>query len=260
MAHQRSPVHTTLSNRGAQLAIRVDPKLLLRMIIAKQQRSEKLLETARRFAELVGQRRERVLLYEAMQADMEGEMRALFRFMGVDFSTTAHREVAEGSLLKHATEDLSRAIANWDEVLAEFAKYPCLLQMLHDRERRIFDDCGEGLHGGPCDCTWRTPIEPQYDVRAEGASRENAGHQETAPALWPTGRLTLCWERTVQGVGGEVSGHLRVGDSSDARCMVLPVAATLALIGALGAVMLYRMWHWQRIAWCAYPPPYRHDK
>ena len=55
----------------------VDPWVLLRMIIAKQARSERLMLTARRFAVLTPQKRERVLLYEAMQADIQGEVSCL---------------------------------------------------------------------------------------------------------------------------------------------------------------------------------------
>ena len=79
-----------------------------------------------------------------------------------------------GSLLKHAPEDLSRAIGNWDELTTAFRAYPCLNAMLLDTSRRIFDDCGDGMGfvsgetGGVaskaidptarCACSWRTPI------------------------------------------------------------------------------------------------------
>ncbi len=44
------------------------PEQLLRLVRAKQRRSEKLLDIARRFAVLTGQRRERVVMYESLQA------------------------------------------------------------------------------------------------------------------------------------------------------------------------------------------------
>ena len=95
--------------------------------------------------------------------------------MHVPFDLPAHQRVPEGSLLKHATEDLSQAILNWGEVRRAFAQFPCLHAMLVDTERRIFDDCGyDGSTDGsghaipmgsdptaPCICSWRTPIVDQ---------------------------------------------------------------------------------------------------
>ena len=88
--------------------------------------------------------------------------------MAVPFSADAHHAVGEDVLLKRAPEDLSRVIANWDEVRRTFAPHPCLSEMLTDTRRRIFDDCGiadsrvapgVGDMRIPCGgCSWRTPI------------------------------------------------------------------------------------------------------
>ena len=101
------------ANRTISKPVHVDPMVLLRMIIAKQGRSERLVATGRRFARLTPARRERILLYEAMQADLQGELDRLYEAMKTPFSVQAHRTVPEGSLLKTAPEDLSRVIANW---------------------------------------------------------------------------------------------------------------------------------------------------
>ncbi|KAL1514724.1 hypothetical protein AB1Y20_003811 [Prymnesium parvum] len=136
----------------------VDPALLLRTVIAKQKRSELLIHTARKFARLVGQPEEHVLMYESMQLDLEGELERIFKRMNLPFDRVAHRQEEEGSLLKTTSEDLSRVMANWDEVHAAFSRFPCLLKMLTDKERRVFAGCD--VIGGPeCSCTWRTPID-----------------------------------------------------------------------------------------------------
>ena len=164
------------TNRTRLVPVRVDPKALLRMVIAKQTRSVRLVETARRFARLTSQRRERVLLYEAMQADLQGELQRLYAAMRVPFDVVAHQQVPEGALLKHAPEELSLAMANWEEVRRAFARFPCLHAMLVDKRRRIFDDCGfdGGTDGSgnaivvgsdptaPCVCSWRTPIQDPH--------------------------------------------------------------------------------------------------
>jgi hypothetical protein len=159
----KEQIHVRNASNRVRHKLLVDPALLLRMILSKQQRSERLLSTARRFAELVGQRRERVLLYEAMQADLEKELQSLFVHMDAPFDVAAHRREKEGALLKTTSDDLSNVITNWDEVRAAYSGHPCLLQMLTDTDRRIFDYCGEGIHGGTCDCSWRTPIELAAD-------------------------------------------------------------------------------------------------
>ena len=160
------------SGHASHAPVHVDPAVLLRMIVAKQARSERLLLTARRLARVTAHKRERVLLYEALQADMASELRHVCHALGVPFDAVAHERVPRGAapLLKHATEDLSQAIANWDELRAAMRPYPCLHQMLLDTSRKIYDDCGAGnaaLAGGddggadpsaPCACSWRTPI------------------------------------------------------------------------------------------------------
>ena len=64
------------------------------MIVAKQARSERLLRSARKLAKLIGQKRERVLLYEAMQRDMPGELSSLHRALGLQFDLDAHNRAA----------------------------------------------------------------------------------------------------------------------------------------------------------------------
>ena len=185
------------ANRTHASPVRVDPVVLLRMVIAKQERSERLVATARRLARLTSQRRERVLLYEAMQADMQGELDRLYHAMDVPFERSAHESVPTGSLLKHAPEDLSQAIANWDEVDAAFKPYPCLHAMLVDTERRIFDDCGDGMGFTdearvpatgvdptlPCACSWRTPIVGDDGVPLDDAAAKAL--RTTRPATRP---------------------------------------------------------------------------
>mgnify|MGYP006093058789 CR=1 FL=1 len=150
----------------------VDPAVLLRMVVAKQARSERLLAVARQLARLTSHRRERVLLYESMQGDMASELRPVYAALGVTFDAAAHERVPSGvpPLRKHATEDLSKAISNWDELRTALRPFPCVHQMLVDTRRRVFDDCGAGSaalatggDGGtdpsaPCACSWRTPI------------------------------------------------------------------------------------------------------
>ena len=93
-------------------------------------------------------------------------------------------------MLKRAPEDLSHAIANWQEVLRVFAPHPCLYQMLIDTQRRIFDDCGAGPvdaragAGGagdpriPCGgCSWRTPIVGENGEKLDDASLRDRGHR-----------------------------------------------------------------------------------
>ena len=77
-----------------------------------------------------------------MQADAADELRALYRAMALEFDEAAHLRVEEHALRKHAPEDLSRAIANWDELKAYFAPYPCLLDMLTEASPRVYDGCG----------------------------------------------------------------------------------------------------------------------
>ena len=154
-------------------AMHVDPGVLLRMIISKQERSRRLVEAARYFASMTTQRKERVLLYESMQADLAGELRKLYAAMNRPFHEDAHNLVPAGSLVKHAPEDLSTVIANWEQVEQTFRRFPCLHAMLVDTSRRIFDDCGDGMGyinpetgsardvvdpTAPCACSWRTPI------------------------------------------------------------------------------------------------------
>jgi hypothetical protein len=162
----REPIHLRdeANRTGAGRRMHVDPHALLRMVISKQTRAERLHTVARRLASLTSQRRERVLLYEAMQADMTGEIERLYAHMSVPFDAKAHGRVVAGSLLKHAPEDLSRVIANWGEVRRVFEPYPCLHEMLVDTRRQVFDDCGfagtaeRGDPHAPCACSWRTPI------------------------------------------------------------------------------------------------------
>ena len=165
--HRREGVE---DDRSRSTRMHVDPIALLRMIVAKQARSERLLKTARRLARLTTNRREYVLLYETMQDNLEGEMERLYTSLRVPFDAKAHRRVPPGSspLLKHAPEDLSMVISNWQSLLQAFAPYPCLKEMLVDTKRHIFDDCGSGNGGrspdsgadprAPCSCSWRTPI------------------------------------------------------------------------------------------------------
>lgn len=179
------------ANRSRSSAVKVDPVVLLRMVIAKQERSERLVAAARRLARHTGVRRERVLLYEAMQADMAGELRRLYAAMHVPFDERAHANVPSGSLLKHAPEDLSRAIANWDELTTAFRAHPCLHAMLVDTRRRVFDDCGDGMGfvhpdtgaprgdpTAPCACSWRTPI-----VDADGNKLDDAAAKALSQTL-----------------------------------------------------------------------------
>jgi hypothetical protein len=171
--HRRESDETPSIRRS----VHVDPAVLLRMIWAKQARSERLLRIARQLARRTGQRRERVVLYEAMQADAAGELSRLFAALRLPFDVSAHHRVPLGvsPLLKHATENLSSSIANWAELEVAFRQYPCLHEMLVDTHRRAFDDCGGGAFstdGGadpsaPCACSWRTPSER---IEARGAS------------------------------------------------------------------------------------------
>lgn len=73
--HLRASDDPSDGTRVSAAPMHVDPWVMLRMIIAKQVRSERLMLTARRFALLTPQKRERVLLYEAMQADFQGEVK-----------------------------------------------------------------------------------------------------------------------------------------------------------------------------------------
>ena len=162
---------------GSSQPVHVDPAALLRMILAKQARAERLLRTARSLARLTQHKRERVVLYEALQHDMAGELRKLYAALHLSFDEAAHTRVPRSTvppLTKHAPEDLSKVIANWAELKDAFAPYPCLREMLVDTQRRIFDDCGNsggnsGARGvvmadgganpaAPCACSWRTPI------------------------------------------------------------------------------------------------------
>ena len=164
-----------------QPRVHVDPNVLLRMIVAKQARSERLLRSARKLAKLTGQKRERVLLYEAMQRDMPGELSSLHRALGLQFDLDAHNRVPLGSspLLKHATENLSNVISNWDALKTAFKPYPCLSEMLSDTSQRVFDDCGGGVTSSlptqpanpsaPCACSWRTPILTNKGKRLDDA-------------------------------------------------------------------------------------------
>ena len=108
----------------------MQPAQPLRLAKAKQARSQRLIAAAHGFARVTGRPRARVLLYEAMQADAADELRALYLApMALEFDEAAHLGVEEHALRKHAPEDLSRAIANWDELKAYFAPYPCLFDM-----------------------------------------------------------------------------------------------------------------------------------
>jgi hypothetical protein len=190
--------------------VRVDPWVLLRMIVAKQARSERLLLTARRFAKLTPQKRERLVLYESMQNDLQGELQRLYRAMRVPFDVAAHAgTTSKGGvattppLIKHATEDLSSAIANFDELERAFSAFPCLHAMLTDRKRRVFDDCSTGDTGraadagvdpsAPCGCSWRTPILDQNGTRIDEEwfrARARMGEHSLAAAVFtPTARL-----------------------------------------------------------------------
>ena len=196
---QRESIHVhggseAAANLSHRARVQVDPVVLLRMIIAKQERSERLLAAARHFARLTSQRRERVLLYESLQADMADELRRLYASMRVPFDEGAHEQAASNALLKHAPDDLSQAISNWDEVVHAFRAFPCLHAMLTDTTHRPYDDCADGLGftvppltrrdasrkakpavdpTAHCACSWRTPIvDPRGDVLDDATAKE----------------------------------------------------------------------------------------
>ena len=172
------------SNRSHAAPVVVQPAQLLRLAKAKQARSQRLIAAVHGFARVTGRPRARVLLYEAMQADAADELRALYRAMALEFDEAAHLRVEEHALRKHAPEDLSRAIANWDEL--DFAPYPCLLDMLTEASPRVYDGCGAqysegetprpvgGMKGWRCECSWMTPIVPQEPSEAAAAAEEVA--------------------------------------------------------------------------------------
>lgn len=228
------------SNRSKEKAVRVEPAHLLRLVLAKQRRSERLLEIARKLAMQVGQRRERVVLYESLQTDMEGELRKLYRSMGVPFSVEAHRSVPRNSLLKHATEDLTRAISNWRELEGALRPYPCLLEMLHDKERRAFADCN-GLRGGRCACSWRTPIVPR-NLSALGRQQRRA-----AVALAAQMRRHVHGGRGRRGVGAS-SHHLpaRHGEQTPADAVMAKAGGMLGLMLLLLVTGVARSGWWPR--------------
>ena len=175
------------SNRSHAAPVVVQPAQLLRLAKAKQARSQRLIAAAHGFARVTGRPRARVLLYEAMQADAADELRALYRAMALEFDEAAHLRVEEHALRKHAPEDLSRAIANWDELKAYFAPYPCLLDMLTEASPRVYDGCGArysegevprpvgGMKGWRCECSWMTPIVPQEPRRGGGGGGGGGG-------------------------------------------------------------------------------------
>ena len=218
-------------------AMRVDPWVLLRMIVAKQARSERLLATARRFAQLTPQRRERIVLYESMQADLQGELQRLYAAMRVPFNVAAHTQssitaapAATPPLIKHASEDLSLAIANFGEVERAFAAFPCLHAMLLDTKRRVFDDCGTGDTGraadagadpdSACGCSWRTPI-----LDANGTQIDEAWFRDRARS----GELSL-----PAGHRQAATGKLSPVSSSVAATS--PAVASAAVLDACGRV------------------------
>ena len=174
--HSKESIHRregTDDDRSRSTRMRVDPMALLRMIVAKQARSEKLFKTAHLLGRVTRHRQEHTLIYESMQENMMQQMERLYTTLNVPFDAVAHQRVPPGSspLLKHAPEDLSQVISNWQELLQAFAPYPCLQEMLRDTSRRIFDDCSSGNAGRspdvgtdpsmPCSCSWRTPIVDQ---------------------------------------------------------------------------------------------------
>lgn len=214
---RRERIHLRAGENAANVTrlgpVVVDATALLRMVVAKQARSERLLATARRFAQVTTARRERLILYEAMQSDMTGEMRRLYAAMGVPFSAEAHAAVGDGELLKHAPEDLSRAIANWDEVQQVFSPHPCLMQMLLDTRRRPFDECGSDIsnRGGggggdvriPCGgCSWRTPIlDSNGELLDDAVLRDRQA--ESAPIPAPSSVSTA-----LRRIGGALKGDM----------------------------------------------------
>lgn len=127
----------------------VDPTILLRTIVAKQMRSEKLLTVAQTLAHAAGQHQPYVLLYEQMQNNLEEEMKRLFRYLKLDFDVNAHNQFGENSLQKSTSEDLSQVVSNFHHLRTAFRRFPCLREMLTDTNRRIFDHFN---------CSWRTPI------------------------------------------------------------------------------------------------------
>ena len=242
------------SNRSKEKAVRVEPAHLLRLVLAKQRRSERLLEIARKLAVQVGQRRERVVLYESLQTDMEGELRKLYRSMGVPFSLEAHRSVPRNALLKHATEDLTRAISNWRELEGALRPYPCLLEMLHDTERRAFADCN-GLRGGRCACSWKTPIVPR-NLSALGRQQRRA-----AVALAAQMRRHVHGGRGRRGVGAS-SHHLpgvRHGEQTPAEAVMAKAGGMLGLLLLLLVTAVARSGWWPRrcAPWLATAAPKR---
>ena len=109
--HRREGVE---DDRSRSTRMHVDPIALLRMIVAKQARSERLLKTARRLARLTTNRREYVLLYETMQDNLEGEMERLYTSLRVPFDAKAHRRVPPGL---HPSLSTHQRIFRWSYLI-----------------------------------------------------------------------------------------------------------------------------------------------
>ena len=117
---------------------------------------------------------------------MASALSKLFGALELPFDARAHAHVPVSTvppMVKHATEDLSRSLSNFEDIKASLAPHPCLREMLTDTRRRVFDDCGTGdddrrvvlADGGadptaPCACSWRTPILDANGSRLDDAA------------------------------------------------------------------------------------------
>ena len=118
---------------AATVRMRVPADVLLALAVSTARAQAKVAEDARSAA---GGRVAFTLVYEAMQLDLDGEIRKLLLAIGVPAAAAA---VRVPTLIKAGGEDMREALANFDEVGRHFRPLPCLHSMLVARGPTVFE-------------------------------------------------------------------------------------------------------------------------
>lgn len=135
------PNHATAATAAHRM--RMPPALLLARSVTAARSQAKVSEQA---ASLAGGRVAYTVVYEAMQRDLDGEMRRLLGAIGAPPAAQGS-VVRGGSLVKAGSDDLAEVLANFGEVEQHLRSLPCLHSMLVARGPVAFeaDACREEI-------------------------------------------------------------------------------------------------------------------